>query len=132
MSVGGRPVYAFVQDKTVEKAAFTASHGKKICALYDSALKAGAPVVGVFSGAGAKISEGIDCLSAYGSVMAKISEAKALIPQIAVIIASEDIFTLATYYRSDTSDKDFFFPSEDWKLLPDDNEEPLKGIAQND
>lgn len=84
-SVGGRPVYAFVQDKTVEKAAFTASHGKKICALYDSALKAGAPVVGVFSGAGAKVSEGIDCLSAYGSVMAKISEAKALIPQIAVI-----------------------------------------------
>lgn len=84
-SVGGRPVYAFVQDKTNDKAAFTASHGKKICALYDSALKAGAPVIGVFSGAGAKVSEGIDCLSAYGSVMAKISEAKALIPQIAVI-----------------------------------------------
>ena len=84
-SVCGRPVYAFVQDKTNDKAAFTASHGKKICALYDSALKAGAPVVGVFSGAGAKVSEGIDCLSAYGSVMAKISEAKALIPQIAVI-----------------------------------------------
>lgn len=84
-SVCGRPVYAFVQDKTNDKAAFTASHGKKICALYDSALKAGAPVIGVFSGAGAKVSEGIDCLSAYGSVMAKISEAKALIPQIAVI-----------------------------------------------
>lgn len=84
-SVCGRPVYAFVQDKTNDKAAFTASHGKKICTLYDSALKAGAPVIGVFSGAGAKVSEGIDCLSAYGSVMAKISEAKALIPQIAVI-----------------------------------------------
>lgn len=84
-SVNGRPVYAFVQDKTVDKAAFTAAHGKKICSLYDSALKAGAPVVGVFSGAGAKVSEGIDCLSAYGAVMSKISEAKALIPQIAVI-----------------------------------------------
>ena len=84
-SVLGRPVYAFVQDKTVDKAAFTAAHGKKICNLYDSALKAGAPVIGVFSGAGAKVSEGIDCLSAYGAVMSKISEAKALIPQIAVI-----------------------------------------------
>ena len=51
---------------------------------------------------------------------------------IGMYFASEDIFTLATYYRSDTSDKDFFFPSEDWKLLPDDNEESLKGIAQND
>ncbi len=84
-SVNGRPVYAFVQDKANDKAAFTAAHGKKIAMLYDSALKAGAPVVGVFSGAGAKVSEGIDCLSAYGSVMSKISEAKALIPQIAVI-----------------------------------------------
>ena len=87
-AVDGRPVYAFVQDKSVEKAAFTSAHGKKICSLYDSALKAGAPVVGVFSGAGAKVSEGIDCLSAYGSVMSKISEAKALIPQIAVINGS--------------------------------------------
>ncbi len=84
-SVGGRPVYAFVQDKTVGKAAFTAYHGKKICSLYDSALKAGAPVIGVFSGAGAKVSAGIACLPAYGSVMSKIAEAKALIPQIAVI-----------------------------------------------
>jgi acetyl-CoA carboxylase carboxyltransferase component len=84
-SVCGRPVYAFLQDKTVDKAAFTAAHGKKICNLYDSALKAGAPVIGVFSGAGAKVSEGIDCLSAYGAVMSKIAEAKALIPQIAVI-----------------------------------------------
>ena len=84
-ALDGRPVYAFIQDKTVDKAAFTAAHSKKICALYDQALKAGAPVVGVFSGAGAKVSEGIDCLSAYGAVMSKIAEAKALIPQIAVI-----------------------------------------------
>ncbi len=84
-AVDGRPVYAFAQDKSVEGAAFTSAHGKKICMLYDSALKAGAPVVGVFCGSGAKVSEGIDCLSAYGAVMAKISEAKALIPQIAVI-----------------------------------------------
>ncbi len=84
-AICGRPVYAFVQDKTNDKAAFTSAHGKKICALYDSALKAGAPIIGVFSGAGAKVSEGIDCLSAYGSVMSKISEAKALIPQIAVV-----------------------------------------------
>ncbi len=84
-SVDGRPVYAFVQDKNEDKAAFTASHGKKICALYDSALKAGAPVVGVFTSAGAKVEEGIDCLSAYGAVMAKINEAKAVIPQVAVV-----------------------------------------------
>ena len=32
-AVDGRPVYAFVQDKENEKAAFTAAHGKKIVAL---------------------------------------------------------------------------------------------------
>lgn len=84
-SVDGRPVYLFVQDHENGRAAFTAAQGKKICALYDAALRAKAPVIGVFSGAGAKLSEGIDCLSAYGAVMKKATEAKTKIPQIAVI-----------------------------------------------
>ena len=84
-SVDGRPVFAFVQDFQNGRAAFTAAHGKKICSLYDAAIRAKAPVVGVFAGAGAKLSEGIDCLSAYGAVMAKSAQAKALIPQIAVL-----------------------------------------------
>lgn len=84
-SVDGRPVFAFVQDNDNKKGAFTAAHGKKILSLYDAALKSGAPIVAVFSGAGAKITEGIDVLSAYGAVMAKASEAKGSIPQIALI-----------------------------------------------
>lgn len=84
-SVGGRPVFTFVQDADNEKGAFTAAHGKKITALYEAALRSGAPVVAVFSGAGAKVTEGIDVLSAYGSVMASVSEAKGVIPQIAVV-----------------------------------------------
>ncbi len=84
-SVDGRPVFAFVQDYQNGRAAFTAAHGKKICALYDAALRAKAPVVGVFAGAGAKLTEGIDCLSAYGAVMAKSAKAKTVIPQIAVL-----------------------------------------------
>ncbi len=84
-AVDGRPVFAFVQDYDNGRAAFTAAHGKKICALYDAAIRAKAPVVGVFSGAGAKLSEGIDCLSAYGAVMAKSHRARQVIPQIAVL-----------------------------------------------
>lgn len=84
-SVDGRPVFAFVQDNDNEKAAFTAAHGKKIASLYDAALRCGAPVVAVFSGAGAKVTEGIEVLSAYGSVMTKVTEAKGIIPQIALI-----------------------------------------------
>lgn len=84
-SVDGRPVFAFVQDSDNEKGAFTAAHGKKISAIYEAALRGGAPVVAVFSGAGARVTEGVDVLSAYGSVMAAVSEAKGVIPQIAVI-----------------------------------------------
>lgn len=85
-AVDGRPIFLFVQDHDNGRAAFTAAQGKKIAALYDAALRAKAPVVGVFSGAGAKLSEGIDCLSAYGAVMKKVTEAKNAIPQIAVIV----------------------------------------------
>lgn len=84
-SVEGRPIFAFVQDFDTEKGAFTLAHGKKITSLYDQALRSGAPMVAVFTGAGAKITEGIDVLSSYGRVMAKVTEAKGIIPQIAVI-----------------------------------------------
>ena len=84
-SVDGRPVFSFVQDADNEKGAFTAAHGKKIAALYEAALRTGAPVVALFSGAGAKVTEGVDVLSAYGSVMSAVSEAKGVIPQIAVV-----------------------------------------------
>ena len=41
-------------------------------------------------------------------------------PPIGIYFISEDIFTLASYYREDTKDT-FFLPSPDWKLLPDDD-----------
>ena len=41
-------------------------------------------------------------------------------PPIGIYFISEDIFTLASYYREDTKDT-FFLPSPGWKLLPDDD-----------
>jgi len=38
---------------------------------------------------------------------------------IGIYFVSEDIFTLASYYRGDMKDP-FFFPEPDWKILPDD------------
>lgn len=51
---------------------------------------------------------------------------------IGMYFCSEDIFTLATYYISDESDRNYFFPSSDWELLPDDEHEQQKGIIHND
>ena len=41
-------------------------------------------------------------------------------PPIGIYFISEDIFTLASYYREDTKDT-VFLPSPGWKLLPDDD-----------
>lgn len=43
-------------------------------------------------------------------------------PPVGLYFISEDIFTLASYYRDDLKDPGFF-PSPDWKPLPEDAEE---------
>ena len=48
-------------------------------------------------------------------------------PPIGIYFISEDIFTLASYYREDTKDT-FFLPSPGWKLLPDDDLDKRGGV----
>ncbi len=84
-SIDGRLVFAFLQDPSRMQGAVGAAHAKKICHLYDMALQNGAPVIGIFASAGAKIMEGIDALSGYGAIMKSIARASGIIPQIAVL-----------------------------------------------
>ena len=58
-ALDGRLVYAFAQDSARMKGALDENHAKKICALYDLALRNGAPVVGIFDCAGADIFESL-------------------------------------------------------------------------
>ncbi len=84
-AVNGALVFAFAQDFSVEKGALGRAQAEKICVLYDMALKNGAPVIGVFSSAGARVNEGSAVLSAYGKLLSKINAASGVIPQIAVV-----------------------------------------------
>lgn len=84
-AVNGRLVFAYIQDYSNGRGAFTHAGAKKITELYRKAIKAGAPVVGVFDSAGARIGEGISALSGIGAVMAQAVAAKKVIPQIAVV-----------------------------------------------
>lgn len=43
-------------------------------------------------------------------------------PPIGIYFISEDVFTLASYYREDLRDP-FFLPGPEWQLLPDDTRE---------
>lgn len=84
-SVNGKLAFAFVQDSDRMKGAFDATGAKKISALYKMAISAGAPIIGVFDSAGALVPDGSAVLSAYGNLLADVSAASGVVPQIAVV-----------------------------------------------
>ncbi len=85
-AVDGALVFAFAQDSARTGAALDEMHAKKIVSLYDMALRAGAPVIGIFDTEGADIRDGASPLAAYGSIIHAVSSAKGQIPQIALIL----------------------------------------------
>ncbi len=84
-SISGKLAFAFIQDSDRTNGALDITGAKKICMLYDMAIKNGAPVIGVFDSAGAVVLDGSQALSAYGKVMSCVSKASGIIPQIAII-----------------------------------------------
>lgn len=84
-AIDGKLAFAYVQDFSRMKGAMSEAHAKKIVAVYEAALKSGAPVIGVFDSAGAKVLEGVSVLSGYGAVMKAAATASGVIPQISII-----------------------------------------------
>lgn len=84
-AIDGKLVFSFVQDFSRMKGAMSEAHAQKIVSVYEAAMKVGAPIIGVFDSAGAKILEGVGALSGYGAVMKAATEASGVIPQIAVV-----------------------------------------------
>ncbi len=84
-SVNGQLSFAFVQDSDKNAGALDSVGAEKIARLYEQAVKSGAPVIGVFDGAGAVVYDGATALAAYGKVMKCVADASGIIPQIAYI-----------------------------------------------
>lgn len=82
-AINGTLVFAFSQDFARLSGALGEMHAKKIAKIYEMAIVAESPVIGVFDSAGAKVLEGADALAGYGSVMACAANAE--IPQIAIV-----------------------------------------------
>ncbi len=125
-AVDGRLVFTFIQDYSNSKAGFTAASAQKIVSLYKSALKAKAPVVGVYSSSGAVLSEGIDAVSGYGSVIAEISKAKNTVPQISVIAgacggAAAVAAAMADFTVADSKNGELY-------ILPENDENQKQGV----
>lgn len=84
-AIGGRLVYAFAQDYSVNAGAMTESMAEKICDLMDMALKDMAPLVGINESAGAHIQEGVRSLAGFGEIFKRNVQASGVIPQISGI-----------------------------------------------
>jgi propionyl-CoA carboxylase beta chain len=85
-TVNGRKVFVFSKDFTVFGGSLSEAHAQKITKLQDMALKARAPIIGLFDAGGARIQEGVAALGGYGEVFRRNVIASGVIPQISVIM----------------------------------------------
>ena len=85
-TVNGRTVFAFAKDFTVFGGSLSETHAQKIVKIQDMAMKARAPIIGLFDAGGARIQEGVAALGGYGEVFKRNVIASGVIPQISVIM----------------------------------------------
>ena len=81
-------VYVYAQDASVLNGSIGEMHAKKICNLYDMALKMGAPVIGLIDSCGLRLQEATDALNAVGELYMKQTLASGVIPQITAVFGN--------------------------------------------
>jgi acetyl-CoA carboxylase carboxyltransferase component len=84
--VHGRTVFAFGHDFRVFGGALGEAHAEKIHKAMDLAAAAGAPLVGLCDGAGARIQEGVTALAGYGGIFTRNVQLSGVVPQISVVL----------------------------------------------
>ena len=97
-TINGRTVFVFSKDFTVFGGSLSEAHARKITKIQDMALKARAPIIGLFDAGGARIQEGVAALGGYGEVFRRNVTASGVVPQISVIMgpcAGGDVYSPA-------------------------------------
>ncbi|PWW60452.1 acyl-CoA carboxylase subunit beta [Actinokineospora spheciospongiae] len=84
--VEGRTVFVYAHDFRVFGGALGEAHAQKIHKVMDLAEAAGAPLVSLNDGAGARIQEGVQALAGYGGIFQRNTRASGVIPQISVML----------------------------------------------
>ncbi|MCR5543775.1 MAG: carboxyl transferase [Eubacterium sp.] len=86
--IDGKLVYVYSQDASVLGGAIGEMHAKKISAIYNLALKVGAPVIGLIDTAGLRLQEATDSLHSFGALFKKSTIASGVIPQITAVFGN--------------------------------------------
>ncbi|GAA3815270.1 acyl-CoA carboxylase subunit beta [Sphaerisporangium flaviroseum] len=85
-TVHGRTVFVYAHDFRVFGGSLGEAHAAKIHKLMDLAASAGAPLVSLNDGAGARIQEGVTALAGYGGIFVRNTRNSGMIPQISVML----------------------------------------------
>ena len=85
-TIGGRLVYIFAQDFTVNAGSLSETLAQKICKVMDQAVKVGAPVIGLNDSGGARIQEGVNALAGYAEIFERNILSSGVVPQISAIL----------------------------------------------
>jgi propionyl-CoA carboxylase beta chain len=84
--IEGRLVFVFAQDFTVFGGSLSETNAAKIVKLMDTAMRVGAPVIGLNDSGGARIQEGVMSLAGYADIFLRNSLASGVVPQISAIM----------------------------------------------
>jgi acetyl-CoA carboxylase carboxyltransferase component len=84
--IDGRVVFVFSQDFTVFGGSLSEAYAAKICKIMDTAMKVGAPIIGLNDSGGARIQEGVVSLGGYADIFLRNTLASGVVPQISVIM----------------------------------------------
>ena len=84
--IEGRLIFVFAQDFTVLGGSLSEANAAKIVKLMDTAMKVGAPLIGLNDSGGARIQEGVMSLAGYADIFLRNTTASGVIPQISAIM----------------------------------------------
>ncbi len=84
--IEGRLVFVFAQDFTVFGGSLSEANAGKIVKIMDTAMKVGAPVIGLNDSGGARIQEGVMSLAGYADIFLRNTLSSGVIPQISAIM----------------------------------------------
>ena len=84
--IDGRIVFVFAQDFTVFGGTMSRANADKVIKIMDTAMKVGAPVIGLNDSGGARIQEGVESLAGYADIFYRNVMASGVIPQISAIL----------------------------------------------
>jgi acetyl-CoA carboxylase carboxyltransferase component len=85
-TVHDRPVFVYAGDFRIFGGALGEAHAQKVHKVMDLAEAAGAPLISLNDGAGARIQEGVTALAGYGGIFQRNTRASGVIPQISVML----------------------------------------------